>query len=68
MGNIDQIKSMSWRNEMKILFLVFRDIKNPSSVGGDYYLWELAKGLHALGNEVIVLCNKFKGSRTSGKH
>jgi glycosyltransferase involved in cell wall biosynthesis len=48
---------------MKILFLVFRDIKNPSSVGGDYYLWELAKGLHELGNEVTVLCNHFKESK-----
>ena len=47
---------------MKILFLVYRDIKNPSSVGGDYYLWELAKGLHELGNEVTVVCNHFKES------
>ena len=47
---------------MNILFLVFRDIKNPSSVGGDYYLWELAKGLHDLGNNVTFLCYKFKGS------
>ncbi|TRZ53891.1 MAG: glycosyltransferase family 1 protein [Dehalococcoidia bacterium] len=63
MGNIDQIKINAWSNEMKVLFLMFRDIKNPSSVGGDYYLWELAKGLHYLGNDVTVLCHKFKGSR-----
>lgn len=49
--------------KLKILFLIFRDIKNPSSVGGDQYLWELAKGLHTLKNEVTILCSNFRGSK-----
>jgi glycosyltransferase involved in cell wall biosynthesis len=48
---------------MKILFLTFRDIKNPSSVGGDYYLWELAKGLAQLKHKVTLVCNRFEGSK-----
>ena len=48
---------------MNILFLVFRDIKNPSSVGGDYYLWELAKGLTLLDHNVTLICNRFEGSK-----
>ena len=48
---------------MRVLYIVFRDFKNPSSVGGDYYLWELARGLSQLGNKVTLLCGGFEGSK-----
>jgi len=32
-------------------------------VGGDYYLWELARGLSRLGNKVTLLCSGFKSSK-----
>jgi len=51
--------------ELRVLFIVFRDFKNPSSVGGDYYLWELARGLSQLGYEVTLLCSDFEGSKQS---
>jgi glycosyltransferase involved in cell wall biosynthesis len=48
---------------LRILFLAYRDFKNPSAVGGDIYLWELAKGLSNAGHEVAFICSRFKGSR-----
>ena len=36
---------------------------NPSAVGGDFYLWELAKGLSKLGNDVTIVCSSFQGSK-----
>lgn len=48
---------------MRVLFSVFRDFENPSSVGGDYYLWELARGLVILGHKVTLICSSFPGSR-----
>ena len=48
---------------MRILFVVYRDIKNPSAVGGDLYLWELAKGLSTLGNHVTIVCSSFQCSK-----
>ncbi|MEM2507219.1 MAG: glycosyltransferase family 4 protein [Nitrososphaeria archaeon] len=48
---------------MRIAFLAYRDIKNPSAVGGDFYLWELAKGLCRMGYQVIFVCNRFQGSK-----
>ena len=48
---------------MRVLFIAFRDFENPSSVGGDYYLWELAKGLFQLGHKVTFLCSGFEGSK-----
>jgi glycosyltransferase involved in cell wall biosynthesis len=36
---------------------------NPAAVGGDLYLWELAKGLSKNGNHVSLLCGSFPGSK-----
>lgn len=47
---------------MRILFLAYRDIKNPAVVGGDIYLWELARGLCRMGNQVTFVCSRFRGS------
>jgi glycosyltransferase involved in cell wall biosynthesis len=43
--------------------MIYRDISNPEAVGGDFYLWELARGLAALGHSVTLLCSSFKGSK-----
>ena len=48
---------------MHILFLVYRDIENPSAVGGDIYLWELAKGMAKLGHRVTLICSSFENSK-----
>lgn len=48
---------------MRILFLAYRDFTNPSAVGGDIYLWELARGLRRLGNHVTFVCSQFQGSK-----
>lgn len=50
---------------MRFLFLVYRDFKNPNAVGGDFYLWELARGLAKLGNKVTLLCSSFQGAKSS---
>jgi glycosyltransferase involved in cell wall biosynthesis len=47
---------------MRVLFIAYRDVKNPSAVGGDFYLWELAKGLSRLGHSVTFVCSRFEGS------
>jgi glycosyltransferase involved in cell wall biosynthesis len=47
---------------VRILFIAFRDPKNPSAVGGDIYLWELAKGLGRRTNDVTFLCSRFENS------
>ncbi len=52
---------------MRILFIIFRDQSNPSAVGGDIYLWELARCLSNLGNQVTVLCSSFHGARDMEK-
>jgi glycosyltransferase involved in cell wall biosynthesis len=49
---------------LRFLFLVYRDFKNPNAVGGDFYLWELARGLAKLGNKVTLLCSSFKGAKS----
>ena len=48
---------------MRVLFVVYRDFKNPAAVGGDLYHWELARGLSELGNKVTILCSSFEGSK-----
>jgi len=48
---------------LRVLFLAYRDSKNPSAVGGDFYLWELAKGLSRLGHGVTFVCSMFEGSQ-----
>jgi len=50
---------------LRFLFLVYRDFKNPNAVGGDFYLWELARGLAKLGNKVTLLCSSFQGAKSS---
>jgi len=50
---------------LRFLFLAFRDLKNPAAVGGDFYLWELAKGLSRLGHSAAFVCSRFEGSRPS---
>ncbi len=47
---------------MQFLFLAYRDIKNPSAVGGDFYLWELAKGLSRNGHRVTFVSSEFDNS------
>ena len=49
---------------MWLLFVVYRDFENPSAVGGDFYLWELARGLSKLGNRVTLVCSSFEGSKS----
>lgn len=44
---------------MRVLFLAYRDIKNPFAVGGDFYLWELAKGLSRMGHRVTFVSSQF---------
>ena len=46
-----------------MLFISFRDSKNPFAVGGDFYLWELAKGLTLLGHNVTIICSAYPGAR-----
>lgn len=46
-----------------MLFISFRDSKNPFAVGGDFYLWELAKGLADLGHNVTIICSAYPGAR-----
>lgn len=48
---------------MRYLFVAYRDAKNPTAVGGDSYLWELAKGASNVGNKVTFVCSAFKGSK-----
>jgi glycosyltransferase involved in cell wall biosynthesis len=50
---------------LRFLFLVYRDFTNPNAVGGDFYLWELARGLAKLGNKVTLLCSSFQGAKSS---
>jgi glycosyltransferase involved in cell wall biosynthesis len=47
---------------LRVLFVAYRDLENPSAVGGDFYLWELAKGLSRLGHSVAFVCSSFEGS------
>ena len=47
---------------MNVLFIVYRDFANPAAVGGDLYLWELAKGLSKLNHQVTMVCSRFEGS------
>ena len=48
---------------MRVLFVVYRDFTNPQAVGGDFYLWELARGLAARGHYVTLMCSSFNGSK-----
>jgi glycosyltransferase involved in cell wall biosynthesis len=48
---------------LHILFLVYRDVENPSAAGGDIDLWELARGLAKLGHRVTLLCSSFEKSK-----
>ena len=50
---------------LRFLFLVYRDFENPAAVGGDFYLWELARGLAKLGHKVTLLCSSFQGALSS---
>jgi glycosyltransferase involved in cell wall biosynthesis len=45
------------------MFIVYRDFMNPSAVGGDFYLWELARGLSRRGHRVTLLCSSYKDSQ-----
>ena len=51
-------------SRLHVLFIVYRDLNNPSAVGGDIYLWELARGLFKLGHRVSILCSSFPGSKS----
>lgn len=47
---------------MKVLFIIYRDSKNPFAVGGDLYFCELAKGLSSLGHNVTIICSTYPGA------
>jgi len=51
------------KHALKILFVAFRDLKHPYSVGGDIYINMIAKKLTELGHEVTLLTTKFPGCR-----
>ena len=46
---------------LRFLFIVYRDFENPSATGGDFYFWELAKGLARLNHNVVIICSSFDG-------
>ena len=46
---------------MKILFLNWRDKKNPKAGGAEVVTEEIAKRLVKKGHQVILLTSKFKG-------
>ena len=48
---------------MRVLFVAYRDFTNPQAVGGDFYLWELARGLATRGHFVTLMCTSFNGSK-----
>jgi len=48
---------------VRILFLSFRDPKNPYVGGGDIYINELAKGCARRGHSVTIISSKFPGSK-----
>lgn len=52
------------RLNLHIVFIGYRDLAHPAAVGGDIYLWELAKGLSKLGHQVTFMCSRFDGSKS----
>jgi glycosyltransferase involved in cell wall biosynthesis len=48
---------------LRILFITYRDFMNPAAVGGEFYLWELARGLSRRGHKITLLCSSFEGSK-----
>ncbi len=52
---------------MRILFLTYRDFMNPDAVGGEFYLWELARGLSFRGHQITLYCSSFEGSESTEK-
>jgi len=54
---------MGCKVELRVLFVVYRDSENPSAVGGDLFLWELARGLSRIGHNVTLVCSSFVGSK-----
>jgi glycosyltransferase involved in cell wall biosynthesis len=52
------------KTSSRILFLAYRDSRNPYIGGGDIYLNELAKGCANQGYEVTLISSRFPGSKT----
>ena len=50
---------------MRILFITYSDFATPFAVGGDYYIWELAKGLANYSNYVRFLCGNLEDSKNA---
>jgi glycosyltransferase involved in cell wall biosynthesis len=48
--------------ELRVLFLVSRDIRHPSNTGGDIGLWERAQYLAGEGHQVTVMASTFPGA------
>jgi len=48
---------------MKILFINWRDIKNPEAGGAEVHLHEISKRIAAHGHAVTVLASAFEGAR-----
>jgi glycosyltransferase involved in cell wall biosynthesis len=38
---------------------------NPNAVGGEFYFWELARGLAGLGHKVTLICSSFDGCKST---
>lgn len=47
---------------MKILFINWRDIRNPEAGGAEVHLHEISKRIAARGHEVTVLASRFEGA------
>jgi glycosyltransferase involved in cell wall biosynthesis len=47
---------------MRILFQVYRDIKNPDAGGASILSHKIAKGLAAGGHRVVIMSSSFRGS------
>ena len=58
-----KIKNVHKGKPLRILFLAFRDDRNPFYGGGDIYLSELAKGCVNQGHEVTFVSSRFPGSK-----
>lgn len=54
---------MLFPNEMKILAVNWRDIKNPEAGGAEVHLHEILKRVVAKGYEVFLISSKYKGCR-----
>ena len=61
----NKIGKFAWgKAALRVLFIAYRDFENPEAVGGDLYLWELARGLSRLGHFVTFVCRSYAGAKS----